>query len=143
MQLQAIGLEQGTEELMQRHTKFSLKKCHTHHDVPPHRSRRCRILRHKTGSKLHHCHIPLTHEVLQVLPCDLWHGPTRLHHETSNGRRTTDCMLNNYLLLFKICFSIFSLFLFSCREGGRGTVGYRVGRCRWHRSDQLLYGPML
>jgi hypothetical protein len=45
------------------------------------------ILGHTTGSQLCCCHIPLTHEVLQVLLHDLRHGPTRLRHESKGKER--------------------------------------------------------
>jgi hypothetical protein len=46
--------------------------------------------------------------------------------------------LNNSLLFFQICFSIF-LILFSRREGGGGMVGDPAGRCRLHRSDYASF----
>jgi hypothetical protein len=35
---------------------------------------------------------------------------------------------------FQICFFLFSSLYFNCSEGGRGMVGYHMGRCRLHRS---------
>jgi hypothetical protein len=35
--------------------------------------------------------------------------------------------------------SLFSFSLFSHREGGEGTEGYRVGGCRLHRSYQVNF----
>jgi hypothetical protein len=110
MQLQAVGLKHGVEKPMRWQTKSSLVQCHTHHDIAPHWSRRCKIHGHKTGSKLRHCHIPLTYNILQVLSCNLRRGLTRLRHETRKGIKTTPCKLNNSLLFFHICFSISAFF---------------------------------
>jgi hypothetical protein len=67
MQLQAVELQQRVEKLVWWHTESSLVEHRARHDVSLHRSRRCRILEHTTGSQLHRYHIPLTHKVLQVL----------------------------------------------------------------------------
>jgi hypothetical protein len=42
-----------------------------------------------------------------------------------------------FFVFAKNCFSVFSLF--SRREGGGGTEGYHVGRCRLHRSYQTSF----
>jgi hypothetical protein len=61
--------------------------CTPHHTPPPHRSRGCRILRYTTCSQLHCYHIPLTHEVLQVLLHDRQRGSTQLPHGSGGKER--------------------------------------------------------
>jgi hypothetical protein len=68
-------------------------------------------------------------------------GVTRLHHGTEGKGRlipvsstSPSCLLDLFL---------YSLFLFSHREGGGGMVGDHVGRCRLHRSDRQLYSPLV
>jgi hypothetical protein len=58
------------------------------------------------------------------------------------GKQDDPCKLNNPLLSFQICFTIF--LLFSRREGGRGTVGDHVEKCRLHKSDHDSFiAPMV
>jgi hypothetical protein len=58
----------------------------------------------------------------------------QLNYTTEHKERaTTPHMLYNSLFFFYLF--LYFLFLFSRREVDGGTVGYRVGRCVWHRSD--------
>jgi hypothetical protein len=132
--LQAIELQHQAEESMRGHTEPSLIECQTRHEVFPHRSKGSRIHRNATSSQFSSYHILLTYENLQVLLHGLRRVQTGLHHGMQGTRETTTRKLNNPLSYFSDLFSLFSLSLFSHREGGGGTVGYHVRRCRLCRS---------
>jgi hypothetical protein len=89
MQFQAIRSEQGVEESMRWQTKSLVKEGRTYHDKLLCQSRRYKPLRHKRGSKLCSCRVPLNHKILQALPGELRHGQTRHHHDTQKERRLT------------------------------------------------------
>jgi hypothetical protein len=80
------------------------------HNVSPRRSRGRRILGHTIGSQLHRCHIPLTHEVLQLLLHDLRRGLTQLYHgsKAKERRHPVSSTTPSYFLDLFLYLSFFS-----------------------------------
>jgi hypothetical protein len=87
MQFQTVELQQRAEKSVCWNTKFLLIEHRTCHDISPRQKGGCGILGHTASCKLHCHHIPLTHEVLQVLFHDLRRGPTKLRHGSEGKER--------------------------------------------------------
>jgi hypothetical protein len=85
--------------------------------------------------------MPLTYEILQVLLRDLRRGPTQLRHGTE-GKERLLLVSSTTLSCFSDLF-LYSLFLFSRRKRGGGTVGDHTRRCRLRRRDRQLYSPVV
>jgi hypothetical protein len=68
--------------------------------------------------RCYNCHIPLTHEFLQILLCDLRCGPTQLPHgsEGNERRHTVSSTTPSYFLDLFLYLSFFS------------AIGKEVGR---------------
>jgi hypothetical protein len=138
MKLHVVGPPQGANKSMRWRTEFPLVEGHARHDVSPRQSRRRRIHMHKTGSKLHHCHMPLTYKILQVLLHHLQHEPTQLRCGTEGKERLIPiCSTNTISFLLDLL--LYFLFLFSHRGGGGEMVGGHAGICRLHRSNHASF----
>jgi hypothetical protein len=84
------------------------------------------------SSWFHHCHVPLTQQILQVLLRDLRRRPTEPYHSAMRKEKLLPLSLSRSI-------SLFSLSLFSRRKGGGGIEGYHVIGCKLHRSYQVSF----